>query len=233
MRTLVPVVGALTALSASCASPPASPPAATSHADEHGHGPLVHRFKGAEEWAKQFDDPARDAWQKPAEVVALLKLAPGMTVADVGAGTGYFEAALSRAVGPKGRVLALDIEDDMVAYLRARAAREGLANVAPAKVAPDDPMLPAGGVDRVLIVDTWHHIDAREAYAAKLRAALAPGGFVAVVDFTLEAQQGPPPQHRVAPEQVEKELRAGGLVPEIAVESLPDQYVVIGRAPSR
>src|SRR5579859_1655667 len=66
--------------------------------------PLVHRFTDPEQWSKRFDDPARDAWQKPADVVGLMRIAPGMTVADIGAGTGYFEPYLSRAVGPNGVV---------------------------------------------------------------------------------------------------------------------------------
>jgi predicted methyltransferase len=196
----------------------------------HGHGPLVHGFGGdVERWAKEFDSPEREAWQKPDEVVALLQLATGMKVADIGAGTGYFEARLSRAVGPTGSVLALDVEDGMVQFLDARAKREGLANVRASKVAFDDPKLAAASVDRVLIVDTWHHIDGREAYSAKLRDALVPGGFVAIVDFTMEAKQGPPKEHRLLPELVKKELESAGLVGEIASETLPDQYVVLGR----
>ena len=79
---------------------------------------------------------------------------------------------------------------------------EGLGPVEARVVALDDPGLPAGSIDRVLIVDTWHHIDGRAAYAAKLRGALAPGGAVFVVDFTLEAKHGPPARHRLRPEQV-------------------------------
>jgi cyclopropane fatty-acyl-phospholipid synthase-like methyltransferase len=152
-----------------------------------------------------------------------------MTVADVGAGTGYFLPYLARAVGPAGKVLALDIEQDMVRFMKERAAREGLANVAPAVVPIDDPQLPAGGVDRVLVVDTWHHIDHRGAYAARLRAGLAPGGAVFVVDFKLDAAHGPPREHRVAPEQVIAELAQGGLAAEVVATSLPEQYMVVGR----
>src|SRR5687767_12325166 len=100
------------------------------HHDHQGHaGPVGHRFEDADRWARVFDDPERDAWQRPAEVVALSAITPGMTVADVGAGTGYFAAHLSRAVGDGGRVLALDVEPDMVRYLEERARREQLANV--------------------------------------------------------------------------------------------------------
>ncbi len=200
---------------------------------EHGHGPLVHNFDDPERWAKEFDKPERDAWQKPDEVVALLQLAAGMKVADIGAGTGYFEARLSRAVGPTGGVLAVDVEDGMVKYLDERAKREGLTNVTAAKAAYDDPKLAAASVDRILIVDTWHHIAGREAYSVKLREALKPGGFVAIVDFTLEATHGPPKEHRLTPDQVKKELESAGLTGEIAAETLPDQYVVLGRKPAK
>lgn len=235
------------ALAAGCGGPPAPPPASPAaptpaghaagagHHDHHGHhghdghGPLVHRFEDADRWAKEFDDPARDAWQRPAEVVASLAIAPGMTVADVGAGTGYFLPHLSRAVGPSGVVLALDIEPDMVRYVRERAAREGLANVRAAVVAGDDPHLPPSGVHRILIVDTWHHIPDRVSYAGKLRAGLAEGGVIAVVDFTKEADRGPPREHRLAAEDVVAELTKAGLTASIAREELPDQYVVLAR----
>ena len=225
---------AVVVLATACGSPPAPPPA-TGHGPEtghaHGHGPLVHRFEHAEQWAPRFDDPSRDAWQKPKDVVEAMEIQPGMTVADVGAGTGYFEPWLSRAVGESGTVLALDVEPDMVRYLNERAAREHLANVRPALAAMDDPKLPAGAVDRVLIVDTWHHIPDREAYAAKLRGGLKVGGRVFVVDFKLEAKHGPPPQHRLAAEQVARELTAGGLSARIAPTSLPEQYIVVGARP--
>jgi cyclopropane fatty-acyl-phospholipid synthase-like methyltransferase len=197
-------------------------------AQHHHEGPIGHRFEDAERWARHFDDPTRDAWQKPEHVVDVLEIAPGMVVADIGAGTGYFLPYLSPAVGPDGTVLALDVEPDMVRYMEERAQREGLHNVQARRVEPSDPGLVAAGVDRILIVDTWHHIAQREAYAAKLAAALAPGGRVAIVDFTQESPRGPPRAHRVRPDQAARELEAGGLVAHIAAEDLPDQYVVVG-----
>jgi SAM-dependent methyltransferase len=149
-----------------------------------------------------------------------------MTVADLGAGTGYLEPYLSRAVGPQGHVLALDVEPSMVAYMRDRAAREGLANVEARQVAPDDPGLAAGSVDRIVIVDTWHHLPDRPSYSKKLAAALAPGGTVTIVDFTLVSKMGPPVAERVAADQAIDELGAAGLRGEIVPEALPEQYVV-------
>jgi predicted methyltransferase len=206
-------------------------PARDAH-DAHGaHGPLGHRFEDPERWARVFDDPKRDAWQKPAEVVALLELGPGQVVADLGAGTGYFLPHLSPAVNPDGRVLALDIEPTMVEHMRERAAHAGLSNVEARVVPFDDPSLPAAGVDRVLVVNTWHHIPDRVAYVRKLLAGLRQGGRVVVVDFTMEAENGPPKQHRIPPDQVVRELEEGGLDASIVDETLPDQYVVIGRRP--
>src|SRR5687767_10377089 len=83
-----------------------------SHGEHGHHGAHGHRFEKAEDWAPKFDDPARDEWQKPDLVVAALEIAPNMIVADIGAGTGYFEPRLSLAVEPTGRVIALDVEQD-------------------------------------------------------------------------------------------------------------------------
>jgi len=188
-------------------------------------------FSEVERFARHFDSPDRDAWQKPAEVVTLLDVRAGQVVADIGAGTGYFLSHLSKGVGPQGRVLALDIEPNMVEYMRRRARPAGWANVEPSVVAADDPNLSAGSVDRILIVDTWHHIDDRGAYAAKLARALRPTGFVLIVDFTRESDLGPPAKHRLAPNQVAKELETGGLRAEIVSETLPKQYAVRGAKP--
>lgn len=189
---------------------------------------MPHRFENAQEWSKVFDEPGRDAWQKPDEVVTLLAAPSGGTVADLGAGTGYFLGRLARAVGPTGKVVGLDVEADMVRFMTERATKEGLTNVEARQVQPADPGLAPASVDRVLVVDTWHHIDDRAAYVPLLARALRPGGAVVVVDFTLESERGPPPKHRIAPEQVVKELNAAGLDATILPESLPDQYVVRG-----
>jgi ubiquinone/menaquinone biosynthesis C-methylase UbiE len=189
-------------------------------------------FSEVERFARHFDSPDRDAWQKPAEVVSLLDLRPGHVVADIGAGTGYFLSYWSKAVGSRGHVLALDVEPNMVEYMKRRVRESGWGNVEPRVVAADDPGLPEGGVDRIVIVDTWHHIDDRPTYTAKLLRALRPGGSVLVVDFTLESDLGPPAKHRMPPEDVVKELEAGGLRAQIdSTETLPKQYVVRGSKP--
>ena len=188
----------------------------------------THSFGDVERWEKVFDDPARAKWQQPAAIVQALALAPGMAVADVGAGTGYLERLLSTAVGPRGTVYAVEVEPNLVTHLRARAEREGTANVIPVLGSTANPRLPAGHVDRVLFVDTYHHINDRVDYFRRLREGLAPGGWVVIVDWEKrEDTIGPELAHRLAREQVTNEMdRAGYRTLETAVR-LPHQYVLV------
>jgi len=198
---------------------------ASAWAQSPGH--LGQRFDNAEEWARVFDDPERNAWQKPDEVIRALALPRDAVVADVGSGTGYFAVRLARAL-PQGRVLGIDIEPDMVRYLNQRAKREGLANLTSIVGGADDPRLPAP-VDLAIVVDVYHHIGAREQYFRRVRDALKPGGRLAIIDFRLDAPIGPPKRHRIGPEQVKQELGRAGF--ELAQEHafLPHQYFLILR----
>jgi len=210
----------------------AAPPGSEAHGhDEAAHGDhatVHHAFNDPERWAKIFDDPSRAAWQKPDEVVAALGLKAGMTAADLGAGTGYFTAALSHAVGEKGVVLSIDPEPEMVQYLGQRAHREGLANVVPVLALFEDPFLPPGRVDRVLIVDTYHHIDDRQAYFRRVGANLAPGGRVAIVDFHKRPLPvGPPPEAKLEREVVVAEMQQAGFRLAAEPAFLPYQYFLI------
>lgn len=197
-----------------------------SHADHTGGG-MHHGFKNADEWTQVFDDPARDAWQQPDRIVAELGLTPAMTVADIGAGTGYFAVRIARAV-PQGLVIATDLEPDMIRYMTERAKREGLTNIRTVVTPADDPQLAAGSMDRILVADVWHHVDGRVAYARKLADALRPGGTITIVDFKLDATRGPPAKFRLAPDAVIAELAAVGLTAKVAFE-LADQYVITAR----
>jgi ubiquinone/menaquinone biosynthesis C-methylase UbiE len=109
-----------------------------------------------------------------------LRIAPGMTVADIGAGDGYFTVRLARRVGPSGRVIATDVVPEHLAGLRARVAREGLSNVDFVLGTPEDPALPAGSVDIALLVRMYHEIEQPYAFMWRLRDALKPGGVVAI-----------------------------------------------------
>jgi ubiquinone/menaquinone biosynthesis C-methylase UbiE len=205
-------------------------PATQSQAGEHPHhlDHAHHRFDDIDRWVRAFEDPARDEWQKPEEVVRALKLQPGQVVADIGAGTGYFTRRFAQAVGPTGKALAVDIEPGMVRYVRERAAHEGQENLEAVQCQPDDPNLAPAGVDGIVIVDTIHHIDNRGDYYSKLARALRPGGWLAIIDFQKrELPVGPPPADKIAREALIAELEDAGW--NLAGEEtfLPYQYFLI------
>jgi cyclopropane fatty-acyl-phospholipid synthase-like methyltransferase len=199
----------------------AAAPAFAQHGEQHFH----RRFDGAAKWSQVFDDPARDAWQKPAEVIRALALPAQAAVADIGSGTGYFAMRLARAV-PGGRVYGADLEPGMVRFLNERARKEGLSNLASHLAGEDDPKLPAP-VDLVLVVDTYHHIAGRAEYFGRLKAALKPGGQVAIVDFRLDSPTGPPARHRIASETVREEMARAGYALAASHDFLPNQYFLV------
>jgi SAM-dependent methyltransferase len=189
-----------------------------------------HGFGDAERWAKEFDDPKRDAWQKPHEVIGALVLKPDAVVADIGAGTGYFAVRFAHMV-PQGRVYGVDTEPDMVRYLGERAKRQNLPNLLAVAGTPGDAKLPEKA-DLALLVDVYHHIDDREAYFRRLRGELKPGGRVAIIDFRKDSPYGPPPAERIAPETAKAELRKAGYVLDREHDFLPYQYFLVFRAAS-
>jgi predicted methyltransferase len=187
-----------------------------------------HPFTGVEKWVGIFDDPKRDEWQKPQQVVDALGLKPGQIVADLGAGTGYFERYLSKAVAPGGIVLAIDTEPQMVAHLGERARKEKTANVVPVLALPEDPFLPPGRADCVLIVDTYHHIDDRLEYFGRMKDALSPSGRIVVIDFhKRELPVGPPPEHKLSRDFVVDEMKQAGFRLADEKTFLPYSYFLV------
>ena len=186
-----------------------------------------HSFGDAQKWAKVFDDPERDAWQKPHEVMQALGLKPDAIVADIGAGTGYFAVRLAHML-PQGRVYAVDTEAAMVKHLAERTKSSGLHNVVAVQGAPNDPRIPEKA-DLILLVDVYHHIDSRELYFSKLAAMLKPGGRVAIIDFRMDSPHGPPEAARVEPERVKAEMRGAGYEAAREHGFLPYQYFIVFR----
>lgn len=191
-------------------------------------GEHKHAFADPEERAKKWNDPERDKWQRPEEIVAALALRPGATVADIGAGTGYMVAHLSKAVGKSGTVLAIDASAAMVEFLAKRGDDLGPARIVPKNVGPNDPALQTASVDGVLTLDTWHHIKGQEAYAKKVRDGLRRGGRFVVVEYEVDVEVGPPKEMRLEPAALRKQLEAAGFRVEIVRESMPRHYMVVG-----
>lgn len=206
-------------IAVSCALLPAGPAAAQS---PHTH---QHSFGGAQDWARVFDDPKRDASQKPHEVIQALALKPDAIVADIGSGTGYFSVRFAHFV-PKGRVYGVDTEPDMVKYLAERVQREKLGNVTAIAAAPDDPRLPEK-VDLIIMVDVFHHIENRASYLKKLQGSLKPGGRIAIIDFRMDSPNGPPKSARITPDGVRNEFKQAGYAFLQEHTFLPDQYFLV------
>jgi ubiquinone/menaquinone biosynthesis C-methylase UbiE len=191
--------------------------------------PTQQSFADVERFRALFESSERDGWQKPFEVIRALGVQPGATVADIGAGTGYFARRMARVVGERGTVFAADLEPNMVVELRSSAERDGLGNLIPVLASADDPRLPDGTADLVFICNTWHHIADRVAYARRLKRDLAPGGRVAIVDFyKRNVPVGPPPPHKLTAAEVRAEFEAAGYrLAKRIDELLPYQYVLV------
>ena len=184
-----------------------------------------HSFGDAQSWAKVFDDPQRDTWQKPHEVIQVLKLKPNAVIADIGSGTGYFSARFAHMV-PQGKVYGVDTEPDMVKYLAERAKREGLGNIVPVTGAPNDPRLPEKA-DLIIFVDVFHHVEGRGNYFRKLRDSLRSEGRIAIIDFRMDSPVGPPKSGRIPPEQVKAEMQQAGYTLVQEHGFLPNQYFLV------
>jgi ubiquinone/menaquinone biosynthesis C-methylase UbiE len=174
----------------------------------------------------RFEDPARAKWQKPAEVIASLGPLEGKTVADIGAGTGYFAFPVPKKAA---KVIAIDIDQRFLNYIQDKKQTQKIgANIETRLTAPDSPGLKTGEADVVLIVDTYHHIENRIEYFKKLKRELRKGGLLVIIDFKKEnTPVGPAVELRVAQAQVESELKSAGFtIISPDRELLPYQYII-------
>lgn len=147
--------------------------------------------EGREAIAKGLADPDRDEKQKPRDIVYAMELKPGMTVVDLGTGVGFMLPFLSRAVGAGGKVIAEDIQTDFLDKAKLRARTSNVENATFVLGTPEDPKLPADGVDAVLILDVYHHFDYPDQMMANIRDSLLPGGHVYIVDYFRSATSMP------------------------------------------
>jgi len=194
--------------------------------EKHHKSHSQQRFNEIQKWVDIFEDPARAEWQKPEEVVKKLELKPGGTVADIGAGTGYFTRLFAIAVGHKGKAIGLDIEPAMVEYMKEDAKKQGLTNYEARVVKPDDTGLPSKSVDVIFICNTYHHIEDRVNYLKKLTGALKSNGRIVIVDFYKKPLPVGPQSvaHKISEEDVKKEFKKAGYRLTRSLDFLPYQY---------
>jgi ubiquinone/menaquinone biosynthesis C-methylase UbiE len=205
--------------------------AAAQHQPQGKPDHMNHRFDDPEKYAKSFDDPARDKWQMPDRVIDALKLRPDSSVADIGAGTGYFSVRLAKAV-PRGMVYAVDIEPSMLEHVKKRAATAGLGNITTVLANADGANL-SKPVDVILVVDTYHHIPNRIAYFRGLAKSLTSDGRVAIVDFRKDSPDGPPVEFRFEADQIIKEMQQAGYRLDVKHDFLPRQHFLVFGPASR
>jgi ubiquinone/menaquinone biosynthesis C-methylase UbiE len=180
--------------------------------------PHQHHPPSSEEYAKVLEDPTRDKWQKPHEVIMALELKPAEAIADIGAGTGYFARRFALHAG---KVYAVDIDEKLLAKMREKAP----ANLETILASPDDPRLGPQSVDTIFFCNVLHHIENRGAYYAKLAKALKTGGRIVVVDFHKKGLPvGPPPSMKLSDQEVIAEFGKAGFRLSKRVDTLPYQY---------
>jgi ubiquinone/menaquinone biosynthesis C-methylase UbiE len=199
----------------------------SAHGQHHGrHG----NPDDLDAYVAKMEDPARDGWQKPDEVLRVLALRDGQVACDIGAGPGYFALRMARAVGSRGHVFAVDVEPRMLDRLRERIAKSGERHVTPVLALDDDPLLVAASCDLILVVDTFHHFPDGVAYLRRLTAALKPGGRIVNIDFhKRELPVGPPIDHKVARDDFVALAARAGLAVVEEPTFLPYQYFLVLR----
>lgn len=189
----------------------------------------MHRLhQNSKAYIAFLEDPQRDEYQKPHEVIMALDLKEGERIADIGAGSGYFAFRIAQHLGPSGRVYAVDINPDMIIHMNRVIRDRGITNVTTILAPPDDPLLPDHSVDRFFICDTWHHIQDRTGYLARMKRMLEPKGQIVMIDFQKrELPVGPPAGMKIAKQDFIAQMRANGF--ELAKEHdfLPYQYFLV------
>jgi len=177
-----------------------------------------------------LESPDRAAWQKPELIMDALRIAEKATVADIGAGAGFFTVRLARRVGPNGLVYAEDIQQPMLESIKRRVSREGLNNVVPRLGTPTDANLPKGVLDAVLVVDVYGELDEESSRIGLLRHladTLKPNGRIGIVNYRPgDGGPGPEPEKRLESSVVEAEVRAAKLR-VLDVVTLPFQYLLV------
>jgi ubiquinone/menaquinone biosynthesis C-methylase UbiE len=186
------------------------------------------------EGADWLERPEREAEEQTDKLVEQLKVKLGDVVADIGAGSGYFSKRLARRVGPQGKVLAVDIQPEMLDLLTNTMVKLGITNVVPVLGTVSDPKLPAGSVDLALMVDVYHEFSFPYEMMTGIRRSLKPTGRVVFVEFRAEDPAVPIKRlHKMAEAQVKKEMSIVSLHWVGTSEVLPRQHIIVFDKPSR
>jgi protein-L-isoaspartate O-methyltransferase len=242
MRSLYRDACFLTVLSLVLLAPAARPQVAPGKAppryetrDVHDPNGIGKFYMGREialvmghEAAGWLERPEREKEEQPKKLLKALDLKPDMVVADIGAGSGYHSFRMAEKVGPKGKVLAVDIQKEMLDLIRRRMEKEKIANIEPVLGSETNPKLPAGGVDLILLVDVYHEFAFPYEMTEAMVKALKPGGRLAFVEFRLEDPEVPIKLvHKMSQQQVLKEMKPHPLKHVKTITSLPWQHVIL------
>ena len=175
-----------------------------------------------------LERPEREDEEAPSKAIELLELKPGMVVADIGAGSGYYASRIAKRVGPAGHVYATDIQPGMIDILERRITSEGLANMSTILGSPDDPKLPARSIDMAIMVDVYHELQQPQIFLQRLKEALKPNGRLVLLEFRKEDPKIPILEvHKMSVAEVDQEMKAEGYEIEKVVEGLPWQHLIV------
>jgi precorrin-6B methylase 2 len=214
-----------------CAAPPAPYETRTQH-DPDGIGKfylgreIAHVMgPGGVPWLERRE---RETEERPQLMIDALQIKPGQTIADLGAGSGYYSFRIAPLVGERGSVLAIDVEPRMLRIITERAKRAGVANVTTVLSTPSDPNLEPNSVDLLFMVDVYHELEFPFEMMTKVREALKPGGRVALIEYKAEDPAVMiKPVHKMTERQIIRELTAAGFRHQKTIRSLPLQHLVL------
>lgn len=175
-----------------------------------------------------LDRVEREAEEAPSKAIELLNIRPGMSVADVGAGSGYYTVRLAKRVGGEGRVFATDVQRGMLDIIERKTAEERLGNVTTVLGTEDNPTLPPGALDLILMVDVYHELQAPQPFMRRLREALKPDGRLVLLEFRKEDPRVPIQElHKMSVADVRRELAADGFAFDRVIDGLPWQHIIV------
>ena len=183
---------------------------------------------GGADWLER---PEREWEESPEQMLDALGLRAGQTVADVGAGVGYLTLRIAKRIGPSAKVYGVDVQREMLVRLRKNAAKAKLSNVEPVLGTENDPRLPPGQIDLILMVDVYHELSQPQAMLQNMKKALSPDGRLVLVEYRKEDPSIPIRlEHKMSAVEVQTEVEAEGYRLEKTVKTLPRQNVFIFRA---